>query len=253
MNHPAVPVTDELRRIAAAGFDFVDLSLEPPGGWPVDPSAVRETLAETGLAVVGHTAWYLPIASPFAELRAQARALLREQFAVFAEVGARVVNLHPDAMNLMYALDEVRRRNAEAIEVLAADGEEHGIRVMVENLGRSFSRVEDLAPIFARVPDAAFHLDVGHANMLGTREEPNRSVALIEAFGDRLEHVHVHDNVGGDDLHLPLGAGTIPWADLVRALKRAGYDGTVTFEVFRVPEEYVAASRRLWLDWWEAA
>ena len=252
MNHPAAPVADELRRIAAAGYEFVDLTLEPPGGWPLDAGAVRRALAETALAVVGHTAWYLPIASPFPELREPAREILREQFVAFASLGADVVNVHPDPMNSMYPLDEIRRRNADAVELLARDARENGVRVMVENLGRSFSRVEDLAPIFERVPDAGFHLDIGHANMLRAHGEPNRAVALIEAFGDRLCHVHVHDNVGGDDLHLPVGAGTIPWPDVVAALKRARYDGTVTFEVFRVPDEYVDASRRLWLAWWDS-
>ena len=35
---------------------------------------------------------------------------------------------------------------------------------------------------------------------------------LLDAFGDRLLHVHVSDNHGGDrDEHLPLGAGNIDW------------------------------------------
>src|SRR5919202_862515 len=75
MNNPFRPLADEVRRIAAAGFDFVDLTLEPPGSWPAVVEEVRSLLGETGLDVVGHTAWYLPIASPFPELRAAARGL----------------------------------------------------------------------------------------------------------------------------------------------------------------------------------
>jgi sugar phosphate isomerase/epimerase len=66
--------------------------------------------------------------------------------------------------------------------------------------------------------------------------------------------VHVSDNRGGEgDLHLPLGAGNIDWRSAIRALKRAGYDGTVTLEVFSREREYLRASKRLWQDWWNDA
>ena len=102
MNSPFRPLADEIRRIAAAGFDYVDLTLEPPGAWPVVPDEVRALLDETGLGVVGHTAWYLPIASPFPQLRAAARALLVTAFDVFAAVGATHVNVHPDPVMRSY-------------------------------------------------------------------------------------------------------------------------------------------------------
>jgi sugar phosphate isomerase/epimerase len=63
--------------------------------------------------------------------------------------------------------------------------------------------------------------------------------------------VHVHDNVGADDLHLPLGSGTVDWLAVVGALKAVGYDGTVTLEVFDTEPEYVDLSLRLWRKWWE--
>ena len=253
MNSPARPLADELRRIADAGFEFVDLTLEPPSGWPIDVTATGALLDELGLAVVGHTAPYLPIASPFDGLREEARTTLRTQFAAFGALGARVVNVHPDPVNRLYSLDEVRRRNAEAIAALADDAAEHGVQLIVENLGRSFSGVDDLRPILERAPSAGLHLDIGHANMARARGEPNAANELLEAFGDRLAHVHVHDNVGGDDLHLPLGSGTVPWAEVVEGLKRAGYDGTVTLEIYDAPTEYVDGSRRLWLAWWGGA
>ena len=62
MNSPFRPVLGEIRRIGAAGFDYVDLTLEPPGAWPVAAAEIRAVLDETRLGVVGHTAFYLPIA-----------------------------------------------------------------------------------------------------------------------------------------------------------------------------------------------
>ena len=244
MNSPFRPVRDEIDRIAAAGFDFVDLTLEPPGAWrrTQDLSAA---VAESCLDVVGHTAFYLPIASPFAPLRAQARALVVEAFDVFAALGAKFANLHPDPVTRAFPRTEAIAANAEAVSELAEAAAARALTLMVENLGPGFGTVEALAPLLDAHPAARFHLDVAHAHLGGDRLHE-----LLTAFGDRLVHVHVSDNVGVDDLHLPLGAGSIVWPAVIEALKRIGYDGTVTLEVFSPERHYLEASRRLWSEWW---
>lgn len=249
MNYPARPVADEIRRIAAAGFEFVDLTLEPPAAWPVDAAAIRRLLDEAGLGVVGHTSPHLPLASPFDELRDAAHAVLGRCFELFAELGAEVVNLHPDGISRVIPPEEVAKRNAEAVAALAERARAAGVRVMVENMGRLFRSAEELGPLFAAAPEALFHLDVGHANMGGA----NRTAELVEAFGDRLAHVHVHDNHGLDDLHLPLGAGSVDWAEIARVLRAAGYNRTVTLELFSPEPAHTETSVRLWREWWEGA
>ena len=251
MNNPTRPIDVELRRIASAGFDFVDLTLEPPAAWPCQPARIRSVLDEVGLRIVGHTAYYLPIASPFPELRRSSVDLLIEMLDAFAELGAGVVNVHPDASAKLVPRDDVIALNAETIATLAGEAAERGLVLVVENLGH-FGRVDELRPIFDAVPGAGFHLDVGHANLGRDRGEPNRTPELLAAFGDRLGHVHASDNLGVDDLHLPLGAGTVDWPAAVRALKHAGWDGTVTLEVFSPEPALLDLSRRSWLDWWAA-
>jgi sugar phosphate isomerase/epimerase len=251
MNNPRRPLAEEVAVIAELEFDFVDLTLEPPGAWPADAKEIRRLLDAHGLAAVGHTAWYLPIVSPFPELEREARSLFRRACELFAEIGITLVNVHPIAS--IFGREEAVARNAEAIGALADDAAELGVTIMVENLGGSFYAPEDLAPILEAVPEAGFHLDVGHANLGVAPGEPNRAPALIEAFGDRLAHVHVSDNLGKDDLHLPLGAGTIDWPEIVGSLKTAGWDDLVTVEVFSPEREHAKTSRRLWLEWWQAS
>ena len=47
--------------------------------------------------------------------------------------------------------------------------------------------------------------------------------------------MHLHDNRGGqskdDDLHLPIGAGTVDFPGIMASLVLAGYCGTLTLEV----------------------
>ncbi|MBD0330674.1 MAG: sugar phosphate isomerase/epimerase [Thermoleophilia bacterium] len=251
MNHPGRPLEAELERIAAAGFEFVDLTLEPPCAWPVEGAWIGERLQALGLRAVGHTAPYLPIASPFPELQSGAHASLVAAFDVFAAAGIRLVNVHPDALPPLVPRAELRERNAEAVARLAEAARERGLRLMVENLG-SFGTVEDLGPLFAAAPEVGFHLDVGHAH-LAYGAAANPAGDLLAAFADRLAHVHVSDNPGDRDLHLPLGAAAVDWPVVARALRDAGWDGTVTLEVVSKRREYLEVSRRLWLEWWAAA
>lgn len=251
MNFPGRSVLKEIHRIHEDGFDLVDLTLEPPAAWLPDGREVGRLVSDLGLSAVGHTAYYLPLASPWPELRTAARDLFRRGLDVFAEAGIRLVNVHPDQRVPLHPVEKLRAANAEAIGQLVIDAAQRDITIMVENLDNLFSNTGDLRPIFEDVPDARFHLDVGHANLRLGRGEPNRTEDLLEAFGDRLAHVHVSDNTGGtEDKHLPLGAGRIDWRREIRVLKRHGYDGSVTLEVFSREREHLRTSRRLWLEWW---
>jgi sugar phosphate isomerase/epimerase len=251
MNFPGRSVLKEIHRISEDGFDFVDLTLEPPAAWLPDGKEVGSLIGDLGLTAVGHTAWHLPIASPFEEIRKAARDLYRRALDCFADAGVELVNVHPDQRVPLHSKDNVRVMNAEAIKRLAEDAAGRGITIMVENDDRMFSGVEGLSVILDAVPEAQLHLDVGHANLRLGLTEKNRTASLLEAFGDRVAHVHVSDNKGGaEDLHLPLGAGTIDWRGAIRALKQAGYDGTVTLEVFSRERDYLRASRRQWIEWW---
>ena len=248
MNDPFQPLADEIGWIAAAGFDYVDLTLEPPRAWPVVPEEVRALVEETGLGVVGHTAWYLPIASPFAPLRAAARALFLEAFDAFAAIGATHVTVHPDPVTRSYPRDEATAGNVEAVAELADAAPARGLTLMVENMGRSFGTAAELAPLLAAHPEVRFHLDVGHAHLAG-----GTTGELLDAFGDRLAHVHVSDNFGVDDLHLPLGAGSIAWHDVIDHLRGVGYDGTVTLEMHSPEPRHLEVSLGLWREWWRSA
>jgi sugar phosphate isomerase/epimerase len=49
--------------------------------------------------------------------------------------------------------------------------------------------------------------------------------------------VHVHDNRGHRDDHLPPGDGVIDWPDVVQSLKAASYDGWLMLELSCPPRD----------------
>jgi sugar phosphate isomerase/epimerase len=254
MNHPMRDVDREIRRFRELGFDFVDLTLEPDQTRPRDlnTAAVRRVLDDTGLGVVGHTAWYLPIASPFDSIRQAALDELTVSLDVFAVLGATRMNVHPDQRApSLFSKEWLIERNVESLAFLLNAARERGIRLMLENIAGIFGQPSVLRQVYERLPDLAFHLDVGHAN-LGA--PANLTPDLLAALPGRLAHVHLSDNKGGDaDLHLPLGVGTIDWRWAIDLLKRYGFDDTITLEVFSPDDEYLAISRRKVRQMWDEA
>src|SRR6185312_14534236 len=97
MNHPRHDVVDEIRWMANMGLDFLDLTLEPPAAasWEVDPENIRSELEKHHMGIVGHTAYYLAIESPFESIRKAAVGELVKCAEIFSEVGATWMNVHP--------------------------------------------------------------------------------------------------------------------------------------------------------------
>jgi sugar phosphate isomerase/epimerase len=123
----------------------------------------------------------------------------------------------------------------------AADFE---ITVCLENLSETASHMVNP---FTDLPLLNLTLDVGHAQLLA---ETNTSYEFIDRFPERIKHVHLHDNKGGnssrDDLHLLPGEGIVDFEKVFGKLKEMDYDRTITLEL--IPSE-IAECLRLVKEW----
>lgn len=250
MNNPTEDLFKEIKWIGENGFDFIDLSLEPPRAYAgtINLEEVKKLLTRYGMEVVGHTAYYLPLASPYQSLREKSVEEFILCLEVFHKLGVKLVSIHPDSSHSCLSREEILELNLLSLEKVSRVGEKLGIKLVVENMTGIFNRVEDYERLFSRLPRVGFHLDVGHAN-LGV--EKNRSEEFILRLGPWLKHVHLSDNRGGEeDLHLPLGCGSIDWEKIIKALKRAGYNGTITLEVFSRDHDYRLLSRDKFRELW---
>jgi len=114
-------------------------------------------------------------------------------------------------------------------------------------------QLENIAVIMDRVPLLRFHLDSGHAKL---ERGYDRWDEYLAKLGPKLRHVHLSENDGTADQHLPVGAvprSTTNWPEHIKKLKATGYDGTITLEVFAPQKEYLLLSRDLLRRWWDAA
>jgi sugar phosphate isomerase/epimerase len=243
MNHPQRDILQEIEWMAGIGLEFVDLTLEPPvaASWKADTSAIRAALEKHNLQAVGHTAYYLPMASAIEEIRCGAVTELKRCIEKFGEIGVQWMNIHPDRHTPMHPRSFFIERNIESLHELLPFAAEHGVGLMIENLPGCYNYAHELSELLDPLPELGLHLDIGHSNLMvpyNTCEE------ILEKYGARLRHVHIHDNKGGDaDLHLPLGSGNIDWPAMIRALKKCHYDGPITLEVFTPDIHYLQYSR----------
>ena len=251
MNNPARDVVKEIVRVAEMGFDFLDLTLEPPAcrAADVDTKRVRAALEVHGLGVVGHTAYYLPFGSAFDAVQAGAVAEAARCLQAFAEVGADRMNLHCDRRVPGYGTEYVNARNIAAFAQLLPVADGYGVRLMLENGEGDTAAL--LAPVLDALPTLGLHLDIGHAN-IGGNGRKSHTADLLSGYASRLCHVHVSDNKGKSDDHLAIGAGTIDWKRELRLLKATGYNDTITLETFYGDTELIRYSLGKMRETWQA-
>jgi sugar phosphate isomerase/epimerase len=71
-----------------------------------------------------------------------------------------------------------------------------------------------------------FCFDTGHFNVFAR----TKLKVWFDELGKYLGHLHLHDNNGGKDEHLPVGNGTFPFAELFEMLKELKAKPTITLE-----------------------
>jgi sugar phosphate isomerase/epimerase len=251
MNNPGKDLFSEFRWMAEMDLDFVDLTLEPPEAapWSVEPKRIRSVLQDSGLGVVGHTAFYLPFSCTFESIRRAAVEETKRCIELFALIGAKWMNLHPDRHAPFHSRHFVVEQNIKSIRELLPAAKDCGVGLMIENVPGEFNSRPQLGDLLDAIPELALHLDIGHCNL---QVPMNTAADIIMAYGPRIRHVHIHDNKGGyADLHLPLGAGNLDYHAPLQALQGWGYDSTITLEVFSEDHHYLGYSRDILRSTWD--
>lgn len=155
------------------------------------------------------------------------------------DMGSGLVNLavvHPGYLSPYgsQVREEAWKVNSESIQELCDYADDRGIVIAVENMPK-------MPKIYGMVPDemldilkdvnrdnAGITFDVGHANTLGLVDE------FVEKCLGKIKHMHIHDNHGSRDEHLPLGQGTVDWTKLMGNI--SGYRGMMVTEMMDLDE-----------------
>jgi len=156
---------------------------------------------------------------------------LKRWLDLYVAIGIRAAVVHAGGGPLKAAgaePDLILERRVTAFSALASHVEGSALSLCIENTPDA-PTLDEIVGLIEAVgsPHMAVCLDTGHANIDGVGQ-----AAFVAGCGPLLQALHVHDNDGTDDQHIiPYGSGTVPWPDVVGALKRLSYDGLFCFEI----------------------
>ncbi|VVC72085.1 Xylose isomerase-like TIM barrel [uncultured archaeon] len=256
MNNPSRPPAKEIARLGDLGFDFIDLTSEPPSAssdlLKKKSAEIKDALSTFKLGIVGHTAWYHEFANPYESVRRAHIGEFKASAEVLASLGAKKVGIHPDNMAFAHKnRGQYIARFTEACVELNKFCKDLGVQLTTETYEERYLNSKELRAILEKADGMGFTLDIGHVNLI--RPEGAGIELMANEFKKELVHVHASDNDGKSDLHLPVGAGKIDWAKTVSVLKKAGYDSTITLEVFSPDQDYLSISKKKFEEIWRKA
>ncbi|MFO7966385.1 MAG: sugar phosphate isomerase/epimerase family protein [Archaeoglobaceae archaeon] len=249
MNHPNIDLLEEIEWISRNGFDFIDLTIEPLKAYDFDVQSVRSALKEFNLDVIGHTNPFLPFILPIESIRETCLEEFTKYIDIFVQLGVDKVNIHPSYHAPFFTTRDKVDANIYFLQEVNKICESEGVTLMLENFVAPFDSPDTFSRIIEEVPELKIHLDVGHCNI---DQEENLTYAFFKEFGEDIVHLHFSDNNGKKDDHQPLGCGSIDWEEIVRTVKRYGFDDTITLEIFVPDRDYLLLSRDKLEGWWNS-
>ena len=117
-----------------------------------------------------------------------------------------------------------RKRDAafSTLEHLVLHAKHVGVTLCVENTLSELGQPEYLRAFVdeTRLTGLRFNFDIGHA-FLGDGEEAERIAKAFEPMRELVASVHLHDNHGEKDEHLPPYDGSIGWEHAISVLNTA--------------------------------
>ena len=205
-----LPLGDALERIISLS-DNAEILCEAQHSL-LDPSNL-EALASFSLKYTVHgLITDVNIASIHDTIRSASVELHRRAVEASAIAGASVYVVHPGFTSWPFYRDLALQSLDKSLVDLRLMQDEFGISICVENMPKSDWLFYSCPGLDLR--DLGTVLDVGHANTCGS----------LDAFlaEQDISHVHLHDNAGCSDDHLPLGQGNIEFGTVLKMIRTKG-------------------------------
>jgi len=217
-----MPFEEALRRVEKE-FDGWEILAEKYHGW-IYREEIKDALSTTDIAVQLHSPLNdINIASINPDMRKASVKEIKKSMKLASMIGAEIVTVHPGLYSpLSVYWDGVIELSKGSLRELKEYAEELGVTLAVENLPEMWltlcSTAEDTSDMLDEL-DIEFCLDVGHAYTSGE---------LDDFLNLSPVNVHLHDNIGEDDVHLMLGEGEIDFKRALKGLK--DYEGNFVIE-----------------------
>ena len=232
---------DSVAYAREAGFEEIALDFYTPmltdPGWEKNMADYLDAVFKAGLSIkYTHLPYDYPRFNDPEKMELYQTAI-RRAIDLTASVGAFSTALHA-CSDLTVEYDPVaeHQKNIKFLSPIVEYANRKNVRVALETMkgaGHKAPRIirgyaSDYADLIHLADDLGTGIcwDTGHAYlaMLDTEK-------ALEAIGNRLLMIHVDDNFGGDDVHVPPFFGRVDFETNIKTLRKIGYQGDMYLEV----------------------
>ena len=231
-----------------AGFDALDFPFAKvnysDGNWR---KIIDTAISESEKAGIRFEVGHLPYSSKIAKDESLLPQFNKNMFCAIeaaAQLGVAYADFHPNTTTLRmenYDAARERERVLSHLSPFVDYAVKLGVKVVVENMRyvpkptpahRYCQTPEELCDI-ADTLGIGVCWDFGHSNI--NAQKQSEAIAYV---GSRLKVLHVNDNNGVGDDHVPPFCGKVDWRDAMHGLALIGFEGLFNYELHtsKVPE-----------------
>jgi sugar phosphate isomerase/epimerase len=255
------PFEEAASRIAGLGYEGLELMADVPHAWPngllTGPKqAIRNAMEKNRLAFSNVNAfmmnaindyrqpyWYPSFIEPDEGYRRVRIDHTRRALSLCAELGAPHITTEPGGP---LATGQTRQNGidvfVEALKPLAEHAHSLGVLLLIEpEPGLLCETTDQYLEVAERLnaPSIGLNFDVGHAFCMS--EDLPRQIAKLSRH---IRHYHFEDIAATRvHHHLVPGTGAIDFAEVVAAIRKTGYDGWLTIELYPFVDDPDAAAK----------
>jgi sugar phosphate isomerase/epimerase len=249
------------RRIAEHGYQGLELLADVPHAWPAglldeQKRAILRSMERTGLSFSNVNAfmmnavndyrqpyWYPSFIEPDEYYRRVRIDHTRRALSLCAELGAPHITTEPGGplapgQSRAQAIDLF----VEVLKPLAEHAHDRNVLLLIEpEPGLLLETTDQYLEVAERVnaPSLGLNFDVGHAYCV-SEDLP----VAIAKLASHIRHYHLEDIASTRvHHHLVPGTGAIDFAEVIGAIRKTGYDGWLTVELYPFLEDPDAAAR----------
>lgn len=204
---------------------------------------VAETLQRAGMRPRVHAPFFdLNPGALDPLIREVTRQRLVQTLDFAARLNADLLVIHPGVDKWRYPrLDQVWLENAsQFFPSIIARAAHNNCRLALENIYEEAP--DNLVQLVQRLDSPWFGhcFDAGHWHLFGRRLMED----WLKAISPKLFHLHLHDNHGRADEHLPVGEGTIDFSPLQQHLLNTAQPPSITLEA-HTPEHLLRSLQQV--------
>ena len=255
------PFEEAARRIAGLGYQGLELLADVPHAWPagllpVQKRGILEAMERTGLSFSNINAfmmnaindhrqpyWHPSFIEPEPHYRRVRIDHTRRALSLCAELGAPHITTEPGGplapgASRQQAIDLF----VEVLKPLAEHAHDLGVLLLIEpEPGLLLERTDQYLEVAERLnaPSVGLNFDVGHTYCVG-EDLP----AAIAKLAPHIRHYNVEDIAASRvHHHLVPGTGAIDFAAVLAAIRKTGYHGWLTVELYPFLDDPDSAAR----------